>query len=150
MTVAIDLINSGITNLDLGLFQINYNSFPENLYTYFNEQYGYRNACKAVISKIKITKDWNWKTLAAYHSLTPHLNLKYRNKLIENYKELLNPKSEKSKSSNLKLDNQKSKNLNARVNPNSKQREQNKKAKIEKEKLYAKNSKQFLKLEKEN
>ena len=51
VTVAIDLINSGITNLDLGLFQINYNSFPENLYTYFNEQYWYRNACKAVISK---------------------------------------------------------------------------------------------------
>ena len=44
-----------------------------------------------------ITKDWDWKTLAAYHSLTPHLNLKYRNKLIENFKELLNPKSSNHK-----------------------------------------------------
>lgn len=84
--ISLDLINSGITNLDLGIFQINYDSFPYNLYTYFDESLGYKNACKVVMSKIKITKKWDWETLAAYHSLTPHLNTKYKNKLIENYK----------------------------------------------------------------
>jgi len=83
--ISIDLISSGISNIDLGLFQINYDSFPFNMYTYFNEQFGYRNACKVVLSKIKITKDWDWRTLAAYHSLTPKLNKQYQLKLMENY-----------------------------------------------------------------
>ena len=95
VTIAIALIESGISNLDLGLFQINYDSFPFNMYTYFNEQFGYRNACKVVLSKIKITKDWDWKTLAAYHSLTPKHNEKYKNKLITNYQYLLKKEKEK-------------------------------------------------------
>lgn len=98
VTIAIALIESGISNLDLGLFQINYDSFPFNMYTYFNEQFGYRNACKVVLSKIKITKDWDWRTLAAYHSLTPKHNEKYKNKLITNYQYLL--KKEKGKKEN--------------------------------------------------
>ena len=93
--ISIDLIESGISNLDLGLFQINYDSFPFNMYTYFNEQFGYRNACKVVLSKIKITKDWDWRTLAAYHSLTPKHNEKYKNKLITNYQYLLKKEKEK-------------------------------------------------------
>lgn len=96
--ISIDLISSGISNIDLGLFQINYDSFPFNMYTYFNEQFGYRNACKVVLSKIKITKDWDWRTLAAYHSLTPKHNEKYKNKLITNYQYLL--KKEKGKKEN--------------------------------------------------
>ena len=92
--ISIDLISSGISNIDLGLFQINYDSFPFNMYTYFNEQFGYRNACKVVLSKIKITKDWDWRTLAAYHSLTPKHNEKYKNKLITNYQYLLKEKKE--------------------------------------------------------
>ena len=93
--ISIDLISSGISNIDLGLFQINYDSFPFNMYTYFNEQFGYRNACKVVLSKIKITKDWDWRTLAAYHSLTPKHNEKYKNKLITNYQYLLKKEKEK-------------------------------------------------------
>ena len=94
--ISIDLIESGISNLDLGLFQINYDSFPFNMYTYFNEQFGYRNACKVVLSKIKITKDWDWRTLAAYHSLTPKLNEKYQMKLIKNYTLLTQNKKQKN------------------------------------------------------
>lgn len=86
--ITLDLINSGITNLDLGVFQINYDSFPYSLYSYFNEGLAYKNACNVVLSKIKITKKWDWETLAAYHSLTSDLNLKYKNKLISNYKSL--------------------------------------------------------------
>ena len=93
--ISIDLISSGISNIDLGLFQINYDSFPFNMYTYFNEQFGYRNACKVVLSKIKITKDWDWRTLAAYHSLTPKHNENYQNKLMTNYQYLLKKEKEK-------------------------------------------------------
>lgn len=93
-----DLIKSGITNIDLGLFQINYDSYKYNLYSYFDEQLGYTNACKVVLSKLKMTKNWSWETLAAYHSLTPHLNKKYRDKLITNYKLLSNKKPVNSKS----------------------------------------------------
>lgn len=85
VSITIALIDSGISNLDLGLFQINYDSFPFNIYTYFNEEFGYRNACKVVLSKIKITKNWDWRTLAAYYSLTPELNQFYQMKLIKNY-----------------------------------------------------------------
>ena len=94
--ISIDLIESGISNLDLGLFQINYDSFPFNMYTYFNEQFGYRNACKVVLSKIKITKDWDWRTLAAYHSLTPKLNEQYQMKLLKNYNLLTQNKKQKN------------------------------------------------------
>lgn len=103
VNISLDLINSGITNLDLGLFQINYDSFPYSLYSYFNENLGYKNACKVVLSKIKMTKNWSWETLAAYHSVTPHLNLRYKNKLIENYKsltEVTSPKNIRLKNKN--------------------------------------------------
>ena len=48
------LIKNNITNIDLGLFQINYNSFKYPLYSYFDGQKSYLNACKIVKEKIKI------------------------------------------------------------------------------------------------
>lgn len=86
--MSIELINSGITNLDLGLFQVNYNSYKYNLFTYFDDYLSYRNACSVVLSKMKMTKNWSWETLAAYHSLTPSLNKIYKDKLISNYRTL--------------------------------------------------------------
>ena len=35
--------------------------------------------------KIKYKKSWDWETLASYHSMTPHLNEIYKQKLIKNY-----------------------------------------------------------------
>ncbi|WP_418181390.1 hypothetical protein ACNSOL_11865 (plasmid) [Aliarcobacter lanthieri] len=96
VSISTDLILNGINNLDLGLFQINYKSFPFNLYTYFEKVHSYKNACKVMYEKIKITKKWDWNTVAAYYSLTPSLNESYKNLLIENFlfliknKEVLN------------------------------------------------------------
>lgn len=80
-----DMISSGITNIDLGLYQINYNSYPYNTVVYFNDVHSYRAACKVVIDKIRAQKKWSWETLAAYHSATPSLNKIYKDKLIANY-----------------------------------------------------------------
>ena len=80
------LIKNNITNLDLGLFQINYNSFKYPLYSYFDGQKSYLNACKIVKEKIKMNKGkWNWEVLASYHSMTPKYNKIYKKKLINNY-----------------------------------------------------------------
>lgn len=86
-----DLIKNQITNLDLGLFQINYESYPYNLHTYFDKRLSYLGACEAVKEKIRISKNkWNWEVLASYHSKTPHLNKRYKEKLINNYIKLTN------------------------------------------------------------
>jgi len=85
------LINSKITNLDLGLFQINYNSYKYTIPSYFNKEQSYINACAIVEEKIKLNKgNWSWKTLASYHSMTPKLNKIYQRKLIKNYIKLSN------------------------------------------------------------
>lgn len=84
------LIKNQITNLDLGLFQINYESYPYNLHTYFDERLSYLGACEVVKEKIRISKNkWNWEVLASYYSKTPHLNKIYKEKLINNYIKLL-------------------------------------------------------------
>ena len=80
-----------ITNIDLGLFQINYNSFKYPLYSYFDGQKSYLNACKIVKEKIKMNKGkWDWQVLASYHSMTPKYNKVYKEKLIKNYIKLTN------------------------------------------------------------
>ncbi|MBL3518857.1 hypothetical protein H0A43_00015 [Arcobacter lanthieri] len=84
------LIKNNITNLDLGLFQINYNSFKYPLHSYFDIKKSYINACEIVEEKIKINKGrWNWEVLASYHSTTPKYNNIYKKKLINNYIKLL-------------------------------------------------------------
>jgi hypothetical protein len=84
------LVKSNITNLDLGLFQINYESYPYKINTYFDEQLSYFGACNVIQEKIRIAKNsWSWEVLASYHSRTPHLNKKYKEKLISNYKKLV-------------------------------------------------------------
>lgn len=83
------LIKNGITNLDLGLFQINYGFYPKTPHTYFDESTAYLTACKVIENKIKIAKKWDWNVLANYHSATPSLNRIYKKKLIDNYIRLL-------------------------------------------------------------
>lgn len=91
------LIKNQITNLDLGLFQINYVSYPFSLHTYFDERLSYKRACEVVKEKIKLNKNkWSWEVLASYHSLTPDLNRKYKKKLIKNYIKLIKEGNEKS------------------------------------------------------
>lgn len=84
-----DLINSNITNLDLGLFQINYNSFKYPIRSYFENEASYNNACEIIQKKVKMNKGkWSWEVLASYHSMTPKFNKIYKEKLIENYLKL--------------------------------------------------------------
>lgn len=83
-----DLVLNGITNIDLGLYQINFNSYPRRLDSYFIEQHAYRNACGAVLDKVRNAKKWNWEVLASYNSATPYYNKIYKDKLIRNYMKL--------------------------------------------------------------
>lgn len=86
VNISTDLIRNNITNLDLGLFQINYDSFKYPLFSYFDKNASYKNACKVIQEKIKINKDkWSWEVLASYHSMTPEYNKIYKKKLIKNY-----------------------------------------------------------------
>ncbi|MDN5095465.1 hypothetical protein [Aliarcobacter butzleri] len=80
------LIQNKITNLDLGLFQINYNSFKYPLNSYFDKDKSYKNVCSIIKEKIKMNKGkWNWTVVASYHSITPKYNNIYKKRLIDNY-----------------------------------------------------------------
>lgn len=84
------LIENNITNIDLGLHQINYKSYKYPAYTYFDKVQSSINACSIIEDKIKMNKNkWSWEVLASYHSITPHLNRKYKEKLIKNYIKLI-------------------------------------------------------------
>lgn len=86
INISKSLIKNKITNLDLGLFQINYNSFKYPLDNYFDKNISYKNACSIIKEKIKLNKGkWNWVVLASYHSMTPKYNKIYKKKLINNY-----------------------------------------------------------------
>ena len=91
INIANRLIENKITNLDLGLFQINYNSFKYPMSSYFDKNLSYKNACKILEEKIKMNKGkWDWQVLASYHSMTPKYNKVYKEKLIKNYIKLTN------------------------------------------------------------
>jgi hypothetical protein len=84
------LVKSNITNLDLGLFQINFKSFPYSINIFFDEKLSYLGACNVIHEKIRIAKNsWSWEVLASYHSRNPDLNKKYKEKLISNYNKLV-------------------------------------------------------------
>ena len=90
INIANTLIQKKYTNLDLGLFQINYRSYKYPVYSYFIKDLAYINACKVIEDKVKLHKGkWDWEVLASYYSMTPKLNQKYKKKLIQNYKKLL-------------------------------------------------------------
>ena len=83
------LISKGITNLDLGLHQINYNSYPDaNLVMFFNPNLSYYKACYVLVEKMKIKKTWNWKVIAGYHSFSKELNENYKKDLQEIFLEI--------------------------------------------------------------
>lgn len=87
------LVAAGVTNIDLGLFQINYSSYPYELDGYFNKSKAYTKACTIVEEKIINAKRWDWNVLAHYHSKTPSFNEIYKNKLIKNYMRLSSSQS---------------------------------------------------------
>lgn len=83
------LIKNKISNLDLGLFQVNYPSYPDKFEKYFDVDLSYQKACSVIVDKINIKKKWDWDVFAGYHSFTKELNDIYEKKLKENFKSLL-------------------------------------------------------------
>lgn len=78
--IAKTLIENGVTNLDNGAFQINYNYWKMPLGNYFDIKKSYLKACSIIESHN--TKEWTLRNIANYHSGTPSLNKKYRAKLL--------------------------------------------------------------------
>lgn len=76
------LIEMGITNVDLGPFQINYryHHFPPE--EAFRLPDSYLKACEILARKVR-KYGWNWKGVAAYHSASPEENEKYAQRLKE-------------------------------------------------------------------
>lgn len=83
------LIENKISNLDLGLFQVNYQSYPDKFEKYFDVDSSYQKACSVIVDKINIKKKWDWDVFAGYHSFTKEFNDIYKKKLKENFKSLL-------------------------------------------------------------
>lgn len=83
-----NLLANGITNLDLGPYQLNYihQKVPHESH-YFSFIDSYYKACSYVEKNIK-EFGYTWYAIAAYHSKTPSLNDRYRKKLIAHYKKL--------------------------------------------------------------
>lgn len=88
------LVSNGITNIDLGYFQINYRYHKANTELYFDKKKSYKKACSIVEFKTK-DKEWNWTTLAYYHSKTKKHNRRYAAIAKKNYKLLLKEKQKK-------------------------------------------------------
>lgn len=83
-------INSlSIENLDLGAFQINQRWFGyEDKEEYFNLRKSYKNACNILLEHYKQTGEWSWKTIARYHSKTQKHNNMYKDRLVNNFKNI--------------------------------------------------------------
>jgi hypothetical protein len=80
------LIGNGITNLDLGAFQLNYKFHPGKLSTFFNYEKSRDKACKFMYSLSK-QEGWSWKSIAMYHSRTQSHNEKYQTILKKHFKQ---------------------------------------------------------------
>ncbi|WP_323585398.1 lysozyme family protein [Aliarcobacter butzleri] len=85
------LVKHKITNLDLGPYQIHFDSHYKNvpLTTFFDLQKSYLFACNYVKSKID-KYGFNWFAIASYHSETPKFNYIYQKELKPIYKDLKN------------------------------------------------------------
>ena len=82
------LINNGISNLDLGAFQINYYYHPKDkLDSFFSLDSEYEMACKYSNSLVK-QYGYNWEALARYHSSSYDENHKYKRRLMKNLRKI--------------------------------------------------------------
>ena len=75
-----ELLKRGITNVDLGPFQINYavHRFPPEKAFLLPESY--LKTCQILVDKVK-KHGWSWEGIATYHSTTPEYNRRYALKL---------------------------------------------------------------------
>lgn len=61
------LINGGITNLDLGPYQINYKYHPNPLLNEYFEDVAAREHANGILTKLVKSFGYSWETLGRYH-----------------------------------------------------------------------------------
>ncbi len=87
--IVYELHKKGIINYDLGAFQINYKMHRlKRVEDYFDINKSYTHACKLLNSCIK-KYGFNWTGIACYHSQTPKYNKKYKEKLMLNFRKVI-------------------------------------------------------------
>lgn len=61
------LINGGITNLDLGPYQINYKYHPNPILSEYFDDSSSREQANAILTKLVKSFGYSWETLGRYH-----------------------------------------------------------------------------------
>ncbi len=82
------LVKVGITNVDLGAYQLNYKYQRLKHEEYFKIEPSYHKACDYVEQMVNEV-GYSWRGIAAYHSKTEKYNQIYRKNLISTYKAIL-------------------------------------------------------------
>jgi hypothetical protein len=83
-----NLVKQGVTNIDLGAYQLNYKHQKLKHEEYFKIEPSYFKACSYVEQMVSEV-GYSWRGIAAYHSKTEKYNQIYRKKLISTYKAIL-------------------------------------------------------------
>lgn len=83
-----NLVKQGITNIDLGAYQLNYKHQKLNHDEYFKIEPSYYKACNYVEQMVNEV-GYSWRGIAAYHSKTEKYNQIYRKNLISTYKAIV-------------------------------------------------------------
>lgn len=86
-----NLVRQGVTNIDLGAYQLNYRYQKLKHEEYFKIEPSYHKACNYVEQMVNEI-GYSWRGIAAYHSKTEELNQIYRRNLISTYKNILSRK----------------------------------------------------------
>lgn len=83
-TLTEKLLSLGITNVDLGSFQLNLKWHRYPVDTYFDFNKSYKVAC-GYLEEMIAKYGYNWYAIASYNSQTPIHNQKYQQALKERY-----------------------------------------------------------------
>jgi len=86
--IAKKLLDAGVTNIDLGAFQINYKYHPGPLAEFFDLSKSYAKACNYV-EKLARDYGWSWATVGMYHSFTPTYRNRYAKNAYNTYLKIL-------------------------------------------------------------
>jgi hypothetical protein len=78
--IAAEIIKSGIKNIDMGAFQINYLYYKYPIKDYFSLEQSYSNACD-ILMQLKDKYGWSWATIGKYHSFRKKRSLVYAKKI---------------------------------------------------------------------
>ena len=81
------LINNGMSNLDLGAFQINYHYHKIKIKDYFIIEKSYEKSCN-IAEQFIDSKNVTFEDIARYHSSTKKYNAIYAKRLKKNYNRL--------------------------------------------------------------